>query len=131
MKEELETPDTVTEEQKPPAEATPAPEGTGTSLVLAGELLPGTLPILPSRRRPLFPGLQIPLEVPPDQIAAVEYALQSTNQTIGIVLVKNPEAETSARNLYDVGVAAKVVKIFRAEEGPPQILIACMERFRI
>ena len=130
MKDELETPDTVTEEQKPAAEAT-APEGTGTSLVLTGELLPGTLPILPSRRRPLFPGLQIPLEVPLDQVATVEYALQSTNQTIGIVLVKNPEAETSAQNLYDVGVAAKVVKVFRAEEGNPQVLIACMERFRI
>jgi ATP-dependent Lon protease len=131
MKEELETPDSVTEEQKPAAEAVPAPEGTGTSLVLAGELLPGTLPIIPVRRRPFFPGLQIPLEVPQDQIASVEYGLQSANQTIGLVLVKNPEGDISAENLYNVGVAAKIVKVFRPEEGNPQILIACMERFKI
>ena len=131
MKEELDTTETAVEEPKPAADAASAEEGIGTSLVLAGETLPGTLPIMPARRRPFFPGLQIPLEVPQDQVATIEYALQTSNQTLGLVLVKNPEAETSAENLYDVGVAAKIVKVFRAEEGNPQILITCMERFRI
>jgi ATP-dependent Lon protease len=106
-------------------------ETTGTSLILAGEILPETLPILPVRRRPFFPGIHIPIEVPSDQLRAVEYAMTSANQTIGLVLVRNPDAEGKADNLYEVGVAAKILKTFRPEEGNPQVLIACMERFRI
>jgi ATP-dependent Lon protease len=106
-------------------------EATGTSLILAGEVLPETLPIMPVRRRPFFPGIHIPVEVPIDQFRTVEYAMESANQTIGLVLVRNPDGETSAQNLYEVGVAAKILKTFRPEEGNPQVLIACMERFRM
>ncbi|RPI29212.1 MAG: endopeptidase La [Acidobacteria bacterium] len=129
MKEELEKPDGVAEEPKPTEEAGTS-EGTGTSLVITGEVLPETLAIMPAKRRPFFPGLQIPIEVPEDQVSTLEYAIQSSNQTVGIVLVKNPEAPANAENLYEVGVAAKIVRVARAEQGG-QILIACMERFKI
>ncbi|HXK59282.1 MAG TPA: endopeptidase La [Acidobacteriota bacterium] len=128
MKDEAKKPDTETTKPEEPAGATGE---TGASVVLAGEALPDTLPVMPAIRRPFFPGIQIPLEVPEEQYATVEYALQSSNQTIGIVLLKNPEAEDLAENLYDVGVAAKILKTARSVEGNPQILISCIERFKI
>ncbi len=101
------------------------------SLILSGAILPETVPILPIRRRPFFPGIHIPMEIPPNHVAAVEYALQNTEQTVGLVLVKNPDAPDSIDNLYGVGVAAKVLKAVRPEGDQVQVLIACMERFTI
>jgi len=45
-----------------------APEMQEAPLVLASELLPTRLPIIPIRPRPLFPGLPIPLEVGAEQV---------------------------------------------------------------
>ena len=49
-----------------------------TGVVLAGEVLPTSLPIMPIRPRPLFPGIHIPLAVRENQLSVVEWALGST-----------------------------------------------------
>ena len=116
--EEVDVEKTVTLEQEAP-------------LVLASELLPTHLPIIPIRPRPLFPGLPIPLEVGAEQVQTVQHALEHTSKTLGIVLVRNPEAEESPDNLYPVGVAAKILRVFQGEGEIPSILINCVERFTI
>jgi ATP-dependent Lon protease len=110
----------------------PTAEGeSGSNLVLAGEILPPTLPVYPARSRPLFPGIHIPLEVMVNQLPATESALESSDRTLGIVLVKEPEDGDKPENLHEVGVAAKILKAFKPEEGNPQILVSCLERFNI
>ncbi|MDM7997298.1 MAG: endopeptidase La [Acidobacteriota bacterium] len=111
-------------------EKNPAVEGEAP-LVLASELLPNRLPIIPIRPRPLFPGLPIPLEVGAEQVQSVQHALERTSKTIGIVLVRNPEADESPDNLYRVGVAAKILRVFQSEGENPSILVNCVERFTI
>ena len=106
-------------------------EDQGAPLVLASELLPTRLPIIPIRPRPLFPGLPIPLEVGPEQVQSIQHALEYTSKAIGIVLVRNPEAAESAENLYQVGVAAKILRVFQGEGDSPSILVNCVERFTI
>jgi len=60
-------------------ETTPASEG----LVLASEVLPPELPILPLRPRPAFPGLLIPMAANgPEQVGALQRALDSPSQTL-------------------------------------------------
>ncbi len=100
-------------------------------LVLASELLPARLPILPIRPRPLFPGLPIPLEVGPEQVALVQHALEYASKTLGVVLVRDPNGSDIPENLHRVGVAAKILKTFQGAEDVPGILINSIERFSI
>ena len=112
------------------SERLPAEE-QGAPLVLASELLPTRLPILSIRPRPLFPGLPIPLEVGPEQIAGIQHALEYASKTVGIVLVRDLNAAESPENLYRVGVAAKILRVFQSENEGTSVLVNCVERFTI
>jgi ATP-dependent Lon protease len=100
-------------------------------LVLASELLPAHLPILPIRPRPLFPGVPVPLEIGAEQTAGIHHALEYASKTLGVVLVKDPDGIESPDNLYRVGVAAKILRAFHGEGETANILINCVERFTI
>jgi ATP-dependent Lon protease len=107
------------------------PEAEEAPLVLASELLPSHLPILPIRPRPLFPGVPIPLELGPEQTLSVQHAVEYASKTLGIILVKDPEKNDAPENLYRVGVAAKVLRAFPGEGETTHILVNCVERFTI
>jgi ATP-dependent Lon protease len=113
------------EAEKPETETQEAP------LVLASELLPTHLPILPIRPRPLFPGLPVPLEVGGEQTPSIQHALEYSSKTIGIVLVRDPNGSDAPENLYSIGVAAKILRAFQGENETTNILINCVERFTI
>lgn len=106
-------------------------ENQEAPLVLATEILPSRLAILPIRPRPLFPGIPVPLEVGPDQAQTIHHALEFSSKTIGIVLVRDPEGSDTPDNLYQVGVAAKILRAFQGEGDATNILINCVERFTI
>ena len=103
--------DTAIEEEVEKA----ASEVEEAPLVLASELLPAHLPILPIRPRPLFPGLPVPLEVGVEQVPCIQYALDHSSKTLGIVLVRDPNGSESPENLYQVGVAAKILRTFQGD----------------
>ncbi len=107
------------------------PESQEAPLVLASEMLPTHLPILPIRPRPLFPGLPVPLEVGGEQVPGIQHALEYSSKTIGIVLVRDLEGSDAPENLYRVGVAAKILRAFQGEGETTNILINCVERFTI
>jgi ATP-dependent Lon protease len=108
------------------AEAARAQEG---GLVLASEVLPPGLPLIPLRPRPAFPGLLIPLTVSgADRVAAVRHAMDTPSQAIGLVLVRDLEQEDGPDNLHQVGVVAKILKVMHLEEEGANILVNCMER---
>jgi ATP-dependent Lon protease len=106
-------------------------EEQGAQLVLASELLPSHLPILPIRPRPLFPGLPIPLEVGSEQLPSIQHALEYTSKTIGVLLVRDLNAAESPENLYRVGVAAKILRVFQTETEGTSILVNCVDRFTV
>ena len=100
-------------------------------LILAGEALPTSLPIMSIRPRPFFPGLHIPLEVAEENLPVVKLALESATATLGMVLGKDLQKGDSPENLYSVGVAGKILKAVTDEPGTTHILISCLERFSI
>jgi ATP-dependent Lon protease len=108
----------------------PPQDSPREGLVLAAELLPGELPVLPLRPRPAFPGLLIPMIANgPLQMAAVKQAMESPTQAIGLILVKHLEEEDSPHNLHRVGVAGKILKLLHQEEESVHFLVNCLERF--
>jgi len=102
------------------------------SLVLASELLPDSLPIIPLRPRPAFPAILIPLTISGSEKAdIIRHAADTDSKTIGLVLVKDTEGKDEPENLHTVGVVGKIVKIINSEDEAIQVLVNCLERFTI
>ncbi|WP_316348976.1 endopeptidase La [Desulfuromonas acetoxidans] len=102
------------------------------SLVLARELLPDRLPIIPLRPRPAFPAILIPLHIAgADKVAVIRQVADSSTKTLGLVLVENVDGKDEPSNLHDVGVAGKIVKVLNSEDESIQVLVNCLERFTI
>ncbi|BCR05992.1 Lon protease [Desulfuromonas versatilis] len=119
-------------DQDSPANGNHQPSPAEEGLVLATEVLPAGLPIIPLRPRPVFPGLMIPLAVSgPSRVAAVKKALQTPTQALGLVLVQNPEGDDTPANLHHVGVAGRILKLIHEDDENMQFLFNCMERFSI
>ncbi|MCD6526898.1 MAG: endopeptidase La [Desulfuromonas sp.] len=102
------------------------------SLVLASDLLPEQLPIIPLRPRPAFPAILIPLNINgADKVDVIRHAANSSTQTVGLVLVKNVDNKDELDNLHQIGVAGKIVKVLNDDENSIQVLVNCLERFSI
>ena len=103
-----------------------------SGLVLASEVLPAGLPIIPLRPRPVFPNMLIPMALQdPQQVQAVKRTMETPARAIGLVLVKDPEKPDGPDNLHGVGVAGKIVKIMHADEESVQFLVNTLDRFSI
>ncbi|MDT8419301.1 MAG: endopeptidase La [Desulfuromonadales bacterium] len=101
-------------------------------LVLARDMLPNDLPIIPLRPRPAFPGVIIPLTVNGHhRVRSIKQAMASQSQTIGLVMVRDLEEEDAPDNLQKVGVATKILKLIHAEEETAHVLVNSLERFSI
>jgi ATP-dependent Lon protease len=101
-------------------------------LVIANHLLPDELPLLPVRPRPAFPGLMIPMALnDPVQVATFHSAMKNSDQALGLVLVRDMDAEDLPENLHSVGVVGKIVKVISSDEENAHFLVNCMERFTV
>ncbi|MGC8743951.1 MAG: endopeptidase La [Verrucomicrobiia bacterium] len=94
--------------------------------------IPDVLPILPVRNTVLFPGTITPLTVGrPSSKKLLEESL-GLSKFIGIFTQKNPQIENPApSDLYSVGVAAIVLKLFRQTEEQIMIVVQALERVAI
>lgn len=101
-------------------------------IVLASEVLPAGLPIIPLRPRPAFPNMLIPMAVSEQhQMLAVKRAMETQSRAIGFVLVKDPEKPDAVDNLHGVGVAGRIVQMMNADDNVAQFLVNTLERFTV
>ena len=109
------------------------------TVVLAREILPRELTILPIRNRPPFPKMTIPIVVAEEPLkkALVERA-KSTARIIGLVLRKDADEEgaeskeAGPADLYTVGVAAEILQAAQVSpDAPLQMVVGVLARFRI
>ncbi len=101
-------------------------------LVLARDMLPSQLPIIPLRPRPAFPGVIIPLTVNGKaRVNTIKQAMESDSQAIGLVMVQELDEDDSITNLQRVGVVAKILKLIHTEDESAHVLVNSLERFSI
>jgi len=106
--------------------------GEEGGLVLASDVLPAELPIVPLRPRPAFPGILLPLAInSPEGLVAFKRAMDSASHALGLVLVRDPEQADTTENLHRVGVAGRIVKVIHADEDNAHFLFNALERFTI
>ncbi len=105
---------------------------TDHALAKPGEVLPTEIPLLPVTTRPFFPGQAVPLlmdaETWEETMALVE---ASEQKILGVVFATSKSAETAKpKDFKRIGTACRVHKVQRVE-GRLQVLIECLQRFRI
>ncbi len=108
------------------------------SLVLARDLLPETLLIVPAYERPLFPKMMGPVLIAGEGLKrAVVEALKAEQKHLGVVLARaNPEqlpgGPATAADFHEVGVAVQVVQASPPPaDGPLQLVGQVLQRFEI
>ncbi len=95
--------------------------------------VPETLPILPLRGLVVYPQTAIPLTIgQPRSIRLVDEVMSSDQRMIGLVTAKDPNLENpDPEDLYPVGTAALVHRLFRAPDGSIRLLVQGTTRFRL
>ncbi len=130
-------PEIVEQDGQPSAEGPTGEAAAGeaareASLVRADEVLPPQLTILPLSNRPLFPGLVVPLVYEGEEMAQVLRDLAEHHERyIGLVLVRDENAPYEPKNLYEVGVVARVAKAVEIQNHGLHLVVECIRRFRI
>ena len=106
-----------------------ASEPQSSPLVLASELLPNRIPIVPIRPRPLFPGLPVPLEVGSDQVADdldVVTAVHPFRQRVADGDPLTAEIIRPYADMHGVGIDNHSVDV-EDERSQPQHAIDCQD----
>jgi len=92
------------------------------------EGMPTNLPVLPLRDVVLFPNMVVPILVARDSSVEALQAAMVNDRFIFLVLQKNPEVEQLDRaDLYDVGVAGRILQVLKLPNGTAKVLIEGIE----
>lgn len=112
---------------------------SGKSLVVAKDLLPDTLMVIPLHDRPMFPKMMGPIIVDDAilQRAIMKHVNQNAPLYFGLILQKPREdglahAAKSAEEFFKVGSVARVIQVSPFKPGEPlQVLVQALERFDV
>lgn len=98
----------------------------------ANEVLPGLIHLLPVAARPFFPGQAVPLLMDAGHWTSTLKAVDKTeHKVLGIVLTKGDTAETAEpEDIFRIGTACRVHRV-QQTEGRLQVMVECLQRFRI
>jgi len=95
-------------------------------------VLPHVMPILPIRNIVVFPGTVMPLNVGRAKSKALLDEVMPGEKLVGVVTQKNPEVEDPEySDLYTVGVACVILKLFKLPDGNQSIIVHGLTRFRL
>ena len=120
-------------------EVNDSPPEESKSVVVAKDLLPETLPMVPLYQRPMFPKMVGPIMVENEGLikTILESADKSEPKYIGLVFVHTDENEPlipqiTPETCCKVGTAAKILQVSNHHKGMPlQVLVQVLERFDI
>ncbi len=99
---------------------------------IISEKLPDTLPILPLRNTVLFPGVVVPITVGRDKSIALIKDAYKNKQIIGVTAQKDEKIEDPLpTDLYNIGTAAKILKLLRMPDGNTTVILQGRKKIRI
>src|SRR5580704_15934875 len=94
--------------------------------------IPSLLPILPIRNIVVFPGTVMPLNVGRQKSKNLLDEVMPGEKIIGVVTQRNAETEDPHMDdLYQVGVACMILKLFKLPDGNQSIIVHGLTRFRL
>jgi len=116
-----------------------AGESEAKSLVVAKEVLPNDLMIIPLQDRPMFPKMMGPIIVddPIVQQTVLKHMNRNRPLYFGLILLKPNEAGIAyvpqrAEDFFKVGVAVRVIQVSPYKAGEPlQVMAQALDRFDV
>ena len=112
--------------------------GPGKTVVLARDVFPDVLPIIPLNQRPVFPKITLPMVFEAESLKTIVMeTAKSPRRFLGLVLKRNqgdnePPSAATSKDLYAVGVIAEILQVAQTgSDGPLPVMLGAMERFRI
>src|SRR5687767_13336 len=113
--------------ERTPTATTIRTGGNGQRLVV-----PNVIPILPIRNIVVFPGTVMPLNVGRAKSKALLDEVMPGEKMVGVVTQKNADVEDPGYgDLYTVGVACMILKLFKLPDGNQSIIVHGLARFRL
>ena len=103
-------------------------------LVLANDVLPEIIPILPITQRPVFPGMMIPIIVSGEKMTDTMNAIYKSDSKIGGVVLASSIIEdkpATSDYLYKIGSTVKIIKITSIDNNTFQVMISALKRFTL
>src|SRR3954468_9889003 len=95
-------------------------------------VLPNIIPLLPIRNIVVFPGTVMPLNVGRPKSKALLDEVMPGEKLIGVCTQRNAEQEEPGYDdLYTVGVACIILKLFKMPDGNQSIIVHGLTRFRL
>ena len=111
------------------------PQSAETSIIVASDLLPTSLIIVPLFDRPFFPKMMVPILLSNEEsVNNILESLSDKQKYVGLLFAEETEGEGESfkvQRFAKVGVAGKVMQINRKPDAPAQLLVQCMERFEV
>ncbi len=106
--------------------------GAEIQLARATDVLPARIPILPVASRPFFPGQAVPLMMDAENWSpTLQLVGDSDHKILGVVLVRSESSEEAkTSDFHLIGTACRVHRIHK-QDGHLQVLVECLQRFRI
>jgi len=94
--------------------------------------IPTLIPILPIRNIVVYPGTVMPLNVGRQKSKNLLDEVMPADKLIGVVTQRNAEVEDpSFTDLYTVGSACMILKLFKLPDGNQSIIVHALVRFRL
>jgi len=94
--------------------------------------LPKSIPILPLRGLVVYPKTAIPLTVGQPRSIRLIDDVMSSDRLIGMVTSRNSELENPGPDdLFEIGTAATIHRMFRAPDGTIRLVIQGLSRFKV
>ena len=105
---------------------------TDQPLARPGQVMPGLIHILPVTSRPFFPGQAVPLVMNADHwTPTIEAVTRSEQRIMGILYAEAPTSEEAEPSDFRrIGTACRVHRVQKVE-GRLQVLVECIQRFRV
>jgi ATP-dependent Lon protease len=95
-------------------------------------VLPNVVPLLPIRNIVVFPGTVMPLNVGRPKSKALLDEVMPGEKLIGVCTQRNADTEDPGHpDLYHVGVACMILKLFKMPDGNQSIIVHGLTRFRL
>ncbi|MCU0821697.1 MAG: endopeptidase La [Spirochaetes bacterium] len=106
-------------------------------VILASEILPEVISILPISQRPIFPGMILPIVISGEKLVNTLKEIDKTDDKIGGVVLSSlsqegmHEGPVVSNDLYKVGVSVKILKAAQIDDTTIQIMISALKRFTL
>jgi ATP-dependent Lon protease len=93
--------------------------------------IPDTLPVLPMTNMIIFPNVVAPLIITDESRISVVNEALSDRKILGLFTMKPNQGDPDVANLYNVGTAVFILKMFKIQDGSMALMVQGLSRIRL